>query len=352
MMNVEDALSHLKRNWTSVDSEIAFLGVGRLYQYYKGVLSLEQIRSVLEKRDGWSLMKIPRTVRKREKQNKFISYYIHDCWHVDTFDVSQLSEFNSGVKHIFTAIDLFSKKGYVVPLLSHTASDGIFALKTIFLINGVLPRNIGSDQGGECGSRKVREFLSRNGVNSVILTGNSKAGVVEIFQKTLQRLIYSYIVDTDQQSYISVLPQLVEGYNNKVHTTTGFSPNDVESNSEVQRIVERDNMKDVSQSILNKVKPTLRVGDAVRISYKKSKFLRSYKIQNTREVFYVRRVDVNNKIPRYFIKDYYGEDITGAFDRSELTKVNLSKVKSEVIAHKRFRDKFEELGGYKGDLVE
>ena len=54
MMNVEDALSHLKRNWTSVDSEIAFLGVGRLYQYYKGVLSLEQIRSVLEKRDGWS----------------------------------------------------------------------------------------------------------------------------------------------------------------------------------------------------------------------------------------------------------------------------------------------------------
>ena len=352
MMNVEDALSHLKRNWTSVDSEIAFLGVGRLYQYYKGVLSLEQIRSVLEKRDGWSLMKIPRTVRKREKQNKFISYYIHDCWHVDTFDVSQLSEFNSGVKHIFTAIDLFSKKGYVVPLLSHTASDGIFALKTIFLINGVLPRNIGSDQGGECGSRMVREFLSRNGVNSVILTGNSKAGVVEIFQKTLQRLIYSYIVDTDQQSYISVLPQLVEGYNNKVHTTTGFSPNDVESNSEVQRIVERDNMKDVSQSILNKVKPTLRVGDAVRISYKKSKFLRSYKIQNTREVFYVRRVDVNNKIPRYFIKDYDGEDITGAFDRSELTKVNLSKVKSEVIAHKRFKDKFEELGGYKGDLVE
>ena len=32
-------------------------------QYYKGVLSLEQIRSVLEKKDAWSLMKIPRTVR-------------------------------------------------------------------------------------------------------------------------------------------------------------------------------------------------------------------------------------------------------------------------------------------------
>ena len=351
-MSVEDALSHLKLNWNNPASKITFLGLNRLYKYYKGVLSLEQIRGVIEKKNVWSLMKIPRAVRKRDKQNKFISYYIHDCWHVDTFDVSQLSQFNSGVKHIFTAIDLFSKKGYVVPLLSHTASDGIFALKTLFLINGVLPRNIGSDQGGECGSRMVREFLSRNGVNSVILTGNSKAAVVEIFQKTLQRLIYSYIVDTEQECYISVLPQLVEGYNNKVHTTTGFSPNDVESNSEVQRIVERGNMKDVSCAILSKVKPTLHVGDAVRISHKKGKFARSYKIQNTCEVFYVRRVDVNNKIPRYFIKDYDGEDITGAFDRTELTKVNLSKVKSEVIAAKRVRDKFGELGYVKASLVE
>ena len=61
---------------------------------------------------------------------------------------------------------------------------------------------------------------------------------------------------------------------------------------------------------------------------------------------------MNNKIPRYFIKDYDGEDITGAFDRTELTKVNLSKVKSEVIAAKRVRDKFGELGYVKASLVE
>ncbi len=48
------------------------------------------------------------------------------------------------------------------------------------------------------------------------------------------------------------------------------------------------------------------------------------------------------------MKEYDGSVITGSFDRSELTKVDLSKFKSTVVTSKRVRDKKYNLLDYKG----
>ena len=67
-------------------------------------------------------------------------------------------------------------------------------------------------------------------------------------------------------------------------------------------------------------KPTLKVGDRMRISKNDLLFRKSYKPQFTREVFETVAI-ATRKPPTYTIKDEQGEVIQGKFYQKELIKV-------------------------------
>ena len=182
----------------------------------------------------------------------------------------------------------------------------------------------------------------------MILSGNSKAANVEAFQKTLQRMIYSYIHEYDNLTYIHALPLLVNSYNERIHSATGYSPKHVESSPIIQQILERKYMSTKGNDIKNKLKPSLKLGDWVRISLIKTKFNRSYNIQNTYERFKIYKIKTNLKNPRYFIQEEDGSIIQGAFSRSELTKINLKEFKASVIKSKIKKGKKYDLIDFKG----
>ena len=266
----------------------------------------------------------------------------------DTFDVSELSEYNYNINHLFCIIDTFSKKAYVIPLKSHTALDGIDAIERVIAQSGVLPKNFGSDQGSECGSVKVHGFLKSLGINPVILSGPSKASHVEVFQRTLQRMIYSFITEHDNLSYINFLPFFVNSYNERIHTTTNYSPNSIVKSRDIQIKLEEKSVERKFFTRKNSKKPTLKIGQWVRISLKKSPFHRSYNIQNTYEKFKIYKINTNQSLPRYFLQERDGSIITGSFTRNELTKVDLDIYKANIIDRKKVKGKSFVLLHYKG----
>jgi hypothetical protein len=107
-------------------------------------------------------------------------------------------------------------------------------------------------------------------INHYHTYSTTKTAIVERFQRTLK--IWLFRVFSAQRSYrwVEILPKLIDKYNNKVHRTIRFKPNDV--NVKNSKIIHK-------RLALNKIehkKPKFKVGDVVRISKYKHVFSKGY----------------------------------------------------------------------------
>ena len=59
--------------------------------------------------------------------------------------------------------------------------------------------------------------------------------------------------------------------------------------------------------------------------FKTKPFDRAYDEQFSGEVFTIRKREMIESIPFYFLKDYSGEDVKGSFYESEITPVKLDE---------------------------
>ena len=86
------------------------------------------------------------------------------------------------------------------------------------------------------------------------------------------------------------------------------------------------------------------VGDSVRISKQKGRFSRGYNEQAQWEIYKIKEIVLNKKIPMYIIQTYdLSETIKGAFYAFELSKVNSDVFRIEKVLKKRTRNGKNEL---------
>lgn len=138
----DSASVHLKNNWTNSRSHVSFLGMTRIRQFYNNTLSLKDIKQILATIDSWSLLKqTPNSQIK--KGNTFFSTSPHDCWQSDSINITELSQFNFGIKYLFCTIDTFSKFCWIQPMKNTKAESGIEALTKTFVQAGKIPFNLG-----------------------------------------------------------------------------------------------------------------------------------------------------------------------------------------------------------------
>ena len=325
----ESAVLHLKENWDDVGNPIGFLGVNKIYDFYNRVLPKREIKNVLSKFESFSLMS---EIHKTKKQNKTIALHPRDCFQVDFFYVNEVSEDNNGIQYIFSAIDVFTKRGFCVPQIKCDAVSAINSLKIIFNSINVRPKSIVSDPGPEFDNKKFKKYMNDIGVKLIFSKSENKCSTVERFQKTIQRKIYLYITEFETRRFVHILHKIVENYNSSTHSFLKASPFDVEVDKEIQNKVMILHAKKV-QSV-KKQKPKFKIGDVVRIALKKSPFHRSYNLQRTYERFVVYSVDTKLKIPRYLLKDENGIIIKGNFLAHEMVKVDLDRYRATIIKTK------------------
>lgn len=276
----------------------------------------------LQTQDTYTLF---RNARRHLTKDPILVSGIDSQWEADLVDVQPIASLNKGNRYLLTVIDTLSKFAWVVPVKDKTGSTISEAFKRIFK-TGRKPRNLRCDSGREFTNAVFQNLLKKEKVHFFTAKNRTKAAVVERFNRTLRSKLEKYFHATNKQRYIDVLPDLVKGYNQAVHSSIKTTPESVnEFNAE--KVWRR-----LYGHLLNKnprkksKRNPLKTGDLVRISKEKKHFEKGYKSNWVEEVFTISKV-IGGKIGqvRYQVKDADGEVIIGTFKPEELQKIQTGK---------------------------
>lgn len=287
----------------------SFSGVNALKRVLKE--NPKKIKKWLSLRDSYTLHK---PIRKNFKRNRVLVSDINRQFQVDLADMQSLSETNEGYKYLLTCIDVFSKYAWAIPLKNKLGKSVKVALETIF--HERKPQVLQSDKGTEFKNKTVQDYLKSQNIKFFTTQNETKASVVERFNRTLKSKMWKYFTEWNTKNYINAIDQLVQSYNHTWHRSIQMEPASVNKN----------NRKQVLQNLYGdlpkqKFKPAkLKVGDTVRISKQKLQFEKGYEQNWTREIFIVYQIIPRNPIV-YKLKDLQGEEINGTFYELELQKV-------------------------------
>lgn len=291
-------------------------GAGRLTSE-KIRLNVSARKNAIEWLRGQDAYTIHRTARKRFPRRQTIVSGMNEQLQTDLIDVQKYKESNDGYRFILTAIDVFSKKAWAVPIRSKTAGNVTTALKRVFKNSSF--RSCQSDKGSEYLNRTVQQFFAENEVKHFTTENNDiKASVVERFNRTLQETLHRWMTYTDSDRYIDALEDIVNAYNSRVHRSIGIAPNDVNL----------DNQEEIwwrlYPPVIDKQRSSLKRGQFVRISKNKLAFEKGYGGSWSGEIYRVTEVK-ETLPPVYEIEDMNGEKITGTFYENELQRVEKPK---------------------------
>lgn len=285
----------------------SFGGVQRLWREVGG--SKADVEDWLRTQDTYTLH---RPARKKSKRNRIQVAGLDDQWEADLVDVQGIAKYNNNVRFLLTVIDTLSKHAFVLPLKDKSAKSIVKAFEKIFKVRQ--PRKLRSDSGKEFLNKQFQQFLKAKKIIFFTSNNETKAAIVERFNRTLRSKMWRYFTATRQERYIDVLQDLVNSYNRTPHSSTGYAPADVNvMNGETV-------WRKMYKFPIKRKRPKYKAGDLVRISKTKKTFEKGYRPNWTREVFKINRV-YKRSLPEYSIKDLDGEDILGKFLEFELQAV-------------------------------
>ena len=320
----------------------SFGGLDKLWKEVGG--SKREVKEWLKTQATYTLH---RPAKKNFKRNRIQVAGLDDQWEADLVDVQGIAKFNNNFKHLLTVIDSLSKFAFVVPLKDKTGPSIVKAFTKIFKTRQ--PRKLRTDKGKEFLNKPFQDFLKKRGIIFFTSNNETKSAIIERFNRTLREKMWRYFTASNTQRYVDVLQNMVDSYNDTVHSTTDSAPSDVDvMNAES---IWRKMYK--YRDIVKRRKAAFKVGNLVRISKAKKTFEKGYKPNWTREVFKITRV-YKKRLPEYKVHDLMGEEILGHFLESELQavdphenqiykvkKVLKKKGKESLVVWEGFPDKFK-----------
>lgn len=305
---------HLETLYYDANSPAAFTTVEPLFRLARerGLkITRRTIKDWLKEQDTYTLH---RPARRRFIRNRVLVGGIDSQWQADLVDMAALSKHNDGYRYLLTCIDILSKYAWVIPIRTKTGANLIAAFKAIFT-SGRRPLYLQTDEGTEFLNRPFQQFLKQNKVHFFHTWNETKASVVERFNRTFKGRMYKYFTANNTRRYLDAVPALVEGYNQAYHRSIRRAPVDVTVK----------NQKEVWETLYParptaKTHPIFRVGDHVRISKVKGRFEKSYLPNWSTEIFRITQRHARDPTV-YTLEDLNGEVLQGTFYGYELQRV-------------------------------
>ena len=133
--------------------------------------------------------------------------------------------------------------------------------------------------GREFLNRAFRTWLKQHNIEHVHTKNfDTKTAISEKFIRPLKEKLWRYFTFTNNQRYVDVMPTLFESYNNTYHRSIQRSPNSVNSHNQ-------ETVWHTLYAYTELRKPKLKVGDQVRLSMTRMRFLKGYLPGWTDELF-------------------------------------------------------------------
>ena len=277
-------------------------------------ITVQRAKRILQHELGYTLHK---PTRRRFPTSRVLVFGPDEQWAADLVDVQKLKRDNKGTNYLLTVVDVFSKYAWVLPIKRKTGPLMAQALANLFKTSKRWPQKLQTDDGKEFYNKHVTKVLKEHGTHHFSTAGDTKASVVERFNRTFKQRLYRYMTTYNTVKYLTVLPKLVSGYNASFHRSIGMAPRDVNQSNveEVWNTLYDDKKKK------KKKKSDLKVGDRVRLNKKHRPFKKAYLPGWTEEVFIITRVDLDGNVPTYRISEWDDTPIKGTFYAQDLQKV-------------------------------
>ena len=292
-------------------------GVARFAKAHQ--IPVSQAKKELQQVLSYTLHK-PR--RRRFKTLPTLVFGINEQFVMDLVDLQKLAKYNKGYKYLLTVIDVLSKFAWVELLKSKSATAMVDALQRLWArLGDRVPQKVQTDSGSEFYNAKVQAFFKKHGVNHFSTHGDLHRSVVKRWNRTLKTKMFRYFTAHNTLKYIDVLPALVKTYNHTFYSSIQEKPVNVNTDNE-EEIWNRLYKARLTPRRLKK--PTLRVGDKVRLDKKFRPFKKGYLPGWTEEVFLVQRIHTTKPVVTYKLTEWDGSPIKGTFYEPDVQKVHVT----------------------------
>jgi transposase InsO family protein len=312
--------SLLRKLYYDPKSKTAFSSPRQLYQKAKLTLKSIKYKDVIDWLQGERTYTLHKPIRKKFRRRKTVVGGIDYQWQADLADMQKMSKQNNDNRYLLCVIDVFSKYAWVVPIQNKMGKTLINAFQSILKKSKRKPLSLQTDKGSEFKNREFQQFLKKNQIH-FFTTDNpeTKASIVERFQRTLKTRMWKYFTYNKTRRYIDVLKHLVNNYNTTFHRSIQTSPDLVKTSNEAK----------ISEILYSpkkeKLTPKLKLKDKVRINKTKHMFDKGYLPNWTQEIFEITHVNKTSPIT-YKLKDLNNEHIMGTFYDHELQLIKDNEI--------------------------
>ena len=125
--------------------------------------------------------------------------------------------YNKGIRYLLTVIYIFSNFFWVIPLKDKTGKSVTEAFTKI--IKPRITNHLWVDEGTEFFNKTFKQFLADNKINIYHTFNEGKAVVIELFNRTLKRIMWKHFTANNTNSYLDKLQDMVDKYNSTKHST-------------------------------------------------------------------------------------------------------------------------------------
>lgn len=285
------------------DPETGFVTAAKLYKTLRkdGIkVTQEQVKAFVEKQ---FTRQVTKALKKPTVYQTIISPATNNNYQIDLL-IYDRYEYNN-YKYILCCIDVYSRYAQCKALTNREFPNIMSKLKEIFEVMGK-PKNINVD--GEFNTKEFNKYCSDNEINVYYSEPDqtNKNAIVERFNRSLAELLQRWRQGTNKYNWYSVLPKIVNNYNNTIHRTTKHTPKSIFNGKEFN---EQTIIRDVDK---------LQVGDKVRKKIIKKIFDKNDVIKYSKTLYTISRIDKN----KYYLIDEDGNETDKHSKVYELAKID------------------------------
>ncbi len=236
----------------------------KLYQKVRELgIKLQEVRDFIKRQKTGQLYKGP---------TKTLYYPITappGSFQADLIFYPKTKKINNGYDTALTLIEITSRMGYLIPMKGKKTAQVIEAMESFLKLPGIEIKNLTTDKGSEFISGTWKRLMQDHNIQHILADegDHRKMGLVERFNKTAKSLISKYQTMYQTKKWIDAIPDLIENYNNTVHSTIGYAPTKVGIRE--MALIRFDAAQKTAR--LDRMK-NLNVGDKVRILQRKPQF--------------------------------------------------------------------------------
>lgn len=258
--------------------------------------NINQVRQALATLPSYSRHRL---IQRRNHTMTTRSDDVDERWQLDLANVASFeSDLNENFSYLLMIIDVFSRRLMIVPLYDRKSKEVAEATELIFMTTGRVPKTITSDSGQEFAGKAFKGLCRKYGIQQFFtVSDKTHASLVERVIRTMRMKIGKMMTYGNTHRYIDQLGDLVNSYNNSLHSTLGMSPNEAASSTANRQLALFNVRGRLNQP--NKPKKDggmpFKIGDKLRIPEPFRRFRKSHDPAFTKESFTVSSAFLNDK---------------------------------------------------------